>query len=67
MAIRGLGRASILMVGKLSMTASQGLILVVLARLEGAAAVGLYTLALAIVPSFPHGAHEDAGCHRDPP
>lgn len=43
------GRAAILMAGKLSMTASQGLILVILARLGGAVDVGLYTLALAIV------------------
>lgn len=43
------GRAAVLIIGKLSMTLAQGLILVVLARLEGAAVVGLYTLGLAIV------------------
>lgn len=46
-----LGRTGtgLLVAGKVALAISQGLILVVIARLEGATAVGVYTLALAVV------------------
>lgn len=48
--LRRLGTpAGLLFIGKIAMTGSQGLILVILGRLLGAEAVGTYTLALALV------------------
>src|SRR5699024_9003467 len=47
---------STLLAGKVAMTLAHGLVLIVLGRAEGAAGVGLYTLALAIVsPIFLFG------------